>query len=80
MASATHGSPLVYFACKTNHWINVAASLMVVGRTATLSRPTSNDMTNCGVGHGLFPLLSLLALKVFHELLEKGEFTCTKKR
>jgi len=53
---------------------------MVVGRTAMSSRPRSNGMTNCGVGHGLFPLLSPLALKVFDELLQRGEVTCTKKR
>ena len=69
MASATHGSPLAYFACETNHRTDVAASLTVVGRTATSSRPTSNDMTNCGIAHGLFPLLSVPGLKVFDELL-----------
>ena len=71
---------MAYFACETSHKTGVAASLMVVGRTASSSTLTSNDIANCGVDHGLFPLLSLLTLKVFDELLQRGEVTYTKKR
>jgi len=34
-------------------------------------------MTDCGVGHGL---LSLLALKVFDESLQRDEVTSTENR